>query len=887
MKKRLTIIFVILFIFLGLGASTYFLFYQPKEKVVDETQESTSDTDYSANGNSDSEDIAVLSSQVHTYMGADAETVNEAIQSVEYVNSELVLRFSEDTSVELATLGIDELFWLDGNENTPLGDTYIGKVVSNIKENGEIVLSIESPMLDEVFDEVYFDDEFEITTENINSISTIEGVEITPVSAIPTDFMETNFTGSETEQIDLIYNNEVQSRNNNTAEVQCGNFVISVDVDFKNLLGIKKKPGSDLKEDSEDEKLIKGDTKCKITGKIGVEDLAIHGKIDWKKQQYGLKEFSLGVSGKQVAHIALDFSLEGEVSGATTNREIGNQLKLKGLKEKVFPIAYFDCTPKKIVKLTAYGIDANKQIKKHYELTPFSCGFMLYMDIYGNLSIGIKGNMDYSDEFDNTWIMIENNQFINKFEGKSNPQRYFSVDIGAHGDADIHIGASALLYLFNINVADVAIMKFGAEVEGKGHFVATTANEEDEGFNGNFYARLYLKVIDVKAAIKTQVKLWKIKEAVSFEYENILFDFTLAETGQKKDIHYNPDTMRWSKMTAEDADYIYYKGINGKLLREKKSGSKQKIVIYENEFFSICGLDQSYLYILEPMEEQTYNVRKINKDGTTDKVIIEDVKYVFMFKDDDIYYVPAFSSKQIYKMNRSTLKEEKMCEFDYNVEYMNEENGMFFVVTREESLFSWLWGSSCNYYRISYEGEIQQEYGANILPQDCLKYMFSDYIVASRLVSNGYLRVTATEVYWLSKDMQTSVETEGVSGWNPTDKGIFTERSGVDGKYEIILYQAENGENKAITTVSSSTSFFTLVQDRKGKWYFMDQTDTDLELYQMDEQLQRKKLLAKISLNEIPCDMNNCSMEMINNKIIFYTMPDWSKSEVIYRYDLY
>lgn len=393
----------------------------------------------------------------------------------------------------------------------------------------------------------------------------------------------------------------------------------------------------------------------------------------------------------------------------------------------------------------------------------------------------------------------------------------------------------------------------------------------------------------MKVNFKIQVKLWALKGSANLKLEHTFFDITLAETGQKKDIHYNPDTMKWSKITAEDEKYIYYKGLNGKVLREQKGkDSMQRKVIYEKNIFAFCGMDQSYLYVLEPAEEQSYNVRKINKDGTTSKIILEEVKYVLLFKDDDIYYVPSFSENQIYKMNRSTLEEEKFCEFeDCTVEYMSDENDQLFVVTQEEGLIFMFLGPDCLYYRVAKNGDILQKYESDISPQDCMKTTFSNYVTAYLLVTNGYLRETAEKVYWLSHDTQTVVETETISGWHPTEQGIFTEQNGAEGKYDVVLYQAANGEKMTVTTVNSKTAFFTFVQDQTGKWYFMDQTETDLELYQMDEQLHRKSLIAKISLQDIPCDLENCNMEIVNRKLFFYTMTDWSKSKVLYRYNLY
>ena len=172
-------------------------------------------------------------------------------------------------------------------------------------------------------------------------------------------------------------------------------------------------------------------------------------------------------------------------------------------------------------------------------------------------------------------------------------------------------------------------------------------------------------------------------------------------------------------------------------------------------------------------------------------------------------------------------------------------------------------------------------------PQQCIKDDMGNYYAAFELISNGYLRETAATGYRLSADEGNYVEAEGISGWNPTEKGILTELDGEDGKYNVVLYQAEDGSSRVITSVSSRTAFFTFEQDEAGYWYYMDQTETELELYRMDESMTTKTKIATVSLDEIPCNMDECDMEMVDNRIFFYTMPSWSESEVLYRYNLY
>ena len=883
MKKKIKWILLLIVLLIGLGTACFFLFYQPKAKVVDEIKDGKQyGKENSKDGGSNNEDTAVLNENVHFYIDADAEKINQAIMEVESVSRELIVKFDKNTDAELAALKEGELFWLEGNKDTPFKDTYIGKVVSNTVNGQEILLSVKAPMMDEVFDELHLNDEMQINPENVNNISTVEGVTITPVKSIPADFLKTANTRHTEEIINLNYDKPKTAEMLKTASSELGSFVIEFDTDISGLL--------DIVQNSES---IPGfEKKCKLTGKMGLEDLRINYNADWNKESYGMKELSVGVSGKQVAKAGFELSMDGEIIGDKTKWDLGTAVKMQGLEEKMFPIAYFDCTPAKAVILKPkttgkIGSEINKKIKESYKMMPLSCGFMVYIDIYGNLSLKFTMDYDYSDELESKLVLVKDNKFVSKFEGKSDPNETYTSKLEAQADADIHIGASAMAYFFNINMADVALAKIGAEAEGKGTFQATSDKEADEGADVSFYARLYLKAIDAKARLKVQMNLWNLLEAEKeLSFEGTLLDMTLSETGQRKDAHYDKESMTWKKMTAEDKDAVYYKGLNGKLFREDKKGYSKK-AIYDDEFFSICGLDQSYIYLLQASEDEKYNVRRVNKDGTTSKIILKDVKYVLMMKDENLYYVPSFSPKDIYTLDRTTLKEKQYTSFPEEVEYMARDKDGFYIVTQKENAFAWLMGPDCMYYRISDNGEVLQTYDDRLAPEDNLKEEFEQYRAAYKLVSNGYLRETAQNVYWLSKSPGVSVETEGISGWHPTEDGIFTEQDNEDGTHEVILYSAQDGVPREIIKVSGTQTFFTFVQDKKKNWYYMDQTETDLELYKMDSDFKNAKLIDKISRKLIVSDEEDCSMEIVDNRIFFYTMPEWSESEVLYRCNLF
>lgn len=886
MRKKIFLIFLLLLLALAGSALWLFFFHQPEPVVTDEIQGESSET--GADGGENRENEGVLNKNIHIYTGDDAQAVNESITSVEFGDNGLILRFAGDTESGPALLGKGDIFWLDGSESTPLKETYIGKVTSNILQGEERAVTVESPMIDEVFDELYLDGEFAVSADNIKTISTVDGVTVTPVEAVPADFLEVAPEENVGAENTAMYTELAHVQDTAALSADLGNFVLEIDADLTELLNIVdsgKNAQSESKQTQDDIASVKDS--CKVTGRIGLEDLKLSFTADYDKEEYGMKELSAGVSGRQVFSAGLDMSISGEVSGKTTEADVLGFIKLQGLKKKVFPIAYFDCTSSVPVSISGIGNTLNKNIESKNKYMPFSCGFMVYIDIYGNLSLDMKMNYSYADAFENNLVLVRENKIIGSFESSADePEIDYYTGIRASADADVHIGTSALLYLFNINIVDVGIAKAGGEILGTGSLEASSDEEKDSGLNASFYARLYVKILDVKAAIKAQANLWRLSLNEGFDWEETMLDLTLLETGQKRDTHFDENSMTWHKMTAEDENSFYYKGMNGNLLRESKD-LLSRTTLYEGDFFSICGLDQSYIYVLEPAEDESYDVRRIGKDGTVTKIILEDVKYVLRMGEDVFYYVPAFSDNQIYTLDRYSLEKAKFAQFEDDVELMSKEDDGFLVTVQEDNAFSWLLGPECKYYLLSEDGQTLELYEDNLTPQQCVKEDNGTYYAAFEIVSNGYLRETAIKGYWLSENEQASVEAEGFSGWHPTERGIFTELEREDGLYDVILYQASDGSSRKITETDSANAFFTFVQDDTGDWYYMDQTETELVLYRMDVLFAEKEKIDTISLEEIPCDMENCTMELVNNRIFFYTMPSWSDSEVLYRYNLY
>jgi len=165
----------------------------------------------------------------------------------------------------------------------------------------------------------------------------------------------------------------------------------------------------------------------------------------------------------------------------------------------------------------------------------------------------------------------------------------------------------------------------------------------------------------------------------------------------------------------------------------------------------------------------------------------------------------------------------------------------------------------------------------------------------------------ATEMHWLSKDKSTNVLTECVSGWNYFETGIVTTLNNDTfmekvedpdaepdaeprlvpvAPYKMVLYRAADGVRQDMIPVHSNQAFFTLQQTPSGDWYFFDQTDEELILYNMASDFSKKIPVKTFSLDELNCNLNDCAMEIMDNTIYFYTITNYETSQVLYRYDI-
>ena len=938
-KKVVTKIIAIMLLILVVagGIVGYIALFHQKEAVInDYTENSQEEESTFGSESTGNEPEVVISSNVNMFTEEEAEKINESIQSVQFMNTGIHLQAAKGSALD--NMGIGDIFYLEGNENTPLGEIYIGKITSKSEDETENTYIVEAPMVDEVFDVLKFEYSQIMMIDNISDIQTMEGVNVVTTDNLAFDFAQT----TNHQVSNLVYQNNAEQQFQVSSGGSTEGLLFDFNIDLLKTFGLNKDTSGEFQEKYDvteggritvyrantgicyhrehcacvgrskadltlTEAVLEGFEPCylcnppllgkdknysfapslTLEGKVGLESIDFNVDYEWDiLNGSGLEELELSANGNILAQAEVKSNLELEFGGRTTTINVPvADVKFQGLKEKLFPLAFIGYngtfTP---------VVSGNENIRALTGAVPVTVGAMVYIDISGNVSVSARAYIDYNQSFHYKNCVVRNGEWVLESDIKSNPVLNTGIETEVQGDMDAHLGCSIDLYVFNLNVVDLALAEFGGEAEGtlKIDYSNETQRDSDSAISGSYYMRLYLKLLELNIRLKTQIELWNVVDvSKDLSYTLLYLDKTLAEWGSKNPVRFYSGTMSYSTVTAQDEEAFYYKNTDGNLIREIDG---YKTTIYDKGFFSICGIDESYIYVLKAKGEETYDIYRISKEGKINKKIVVDVLECFTMDEEYLYYLSEFDKTSIYRINRESLKEEVFADFKDSVTFMEKQEEAFYVVTEDENSFAAFFGRSpLRYYLIDVSGNLIEEYGEN---PDISQYFYSshgNYYKAAKMMSSGYLRNVAQKIYWVSRDKQQNVLVEQVSGWNTFDEGICTtlnnENTGQE-PYTIVLYQAENGQRVEMTDVYSDQAFFTLCKGDNGNWYFFDQTEQELILYELRGNFSGKRAVKKFSLNEFPCNLSECSMEIMDNRLYLYTMPDSQSSQVLYRYDI-
>ena len=889
-KKLFIILLIIIILFVALFIA-YQVRYNYKTKINDITSEANigSYIEDLQKIKEENDNAAVLSNGVETFIAEDADKINNAIEQVTPLNNGNVqTTFNTNVDNKVKDLTKGEIFYIEGDENGKFPQGFFGKVVSNTQNEENTTLITESPKVDEIFDMLDIDISEELTPENMQSIIPMKGVTVSSVDSKNNTVVAKKLNSTNPTKVDTLTHVVYEDTNLETkkiAETESNTITdqISVEADFSEML---QDVAKETLKGKVDEKVLEN-LYLKVSMEANFEKLGINSKIDFDLS--GLHDLYFDVEKDIGVKSTIESGIELSIDKKETSIGSDEIIKLCGLDQKMFPLFYIDIGTKKM--LTVFGGKISDKIEDLTASLPISVGVIVYIDLDGNLKVGLSVEGSYESRTGNRLAIVENDEWKFSNEELYNEEKVsVSVTGEATASADLNTGVDVLINISSVNIADVALAKIGIEVEAKATLkigverindvITPTQESSIDG-----HLRLYLKILDIDIKFKLKNQLIPI----SVQRNMTIFDITLLELGEKPETYYNDETMKIGQVSGEDTDFNYYKTNYGMLVKESKS-DKWKQTIYSKGFDQLCAMDASYIYVTVPGDNGTFDIVRIDKDDDNIyRTVVESVLYVLEEDDQYIYYLSEDEENIIYRYKRDNGETEQFMTFDYHVQLMHEqEDGNFYVITKEDNMVAALFGEETNYYYVvNKDKKILNDYGSEpTVDQYYIEKVEDNYYVAQKFYTHERTRPTATEVVFMGSNKSLQVQTITDAGWKSTSLGIVAEQQIEGGTgYNMVVYATPNGEMRTITPVTSRYAMFTLSESDSGEWYFFDQEEDAVVLYKLDANLANKTEVKRFPNEEFRCQMEDCSMENTDNVLYFYQINN-DDTDVLYRYDL-
>ena len=349
------------------------------------------------------------------------------------------------------------------------------------------------------------------------------------------------------------------------------------------------------------------------------------------------------------------------------------------------------------------------------------------------------------------------------------------------------------------------------------------------------------------------------------------------------------DTMDYTNVSAYDTEHIFYKSLDGKLMRENRDGSVGRICVFDEEFITICGIDASFIYLKRTSSDgDGFNIEAVEKSGNLRKIVLNNI-YSLQLMDGNYFYFTRDDQKNVLKrIHRSTFKEEDFSVFNEDVELVLKQKDSFYVLTNKDSIVSIFFGHDVRNYYIDMSGKIIKDLGESPAVQDLPTGSIDSDSKRTRYLSNGYLRTGASDVYYKLSD-GSYIPTEHTSGWSYMDNGIIVAIKNRDSSskypYEIAYYTGGNADPKHIADVWSDQAMFTLCKSADSKYYFFDQHEDVLSFNEVQNGIQ--SVFKEFNSTQLNCDLNQCGATIQLDRVYFYTMVNEHDARVLDRYDVF
>lgn len=948
-RKKFIIAFLLCFCLVAMGAGALFYFYPDGIPLFGENDPSSSQPTSRGGSASPAEDgpngdhyssagtpppsgnAGVIRSSVKLLDEEQSQSMQSQITEMNYTDTDnLSLTFGSSLPKVLTTMKKEDVLFLPVISGGVFSQTYIGKIEAMGMADGKAFIELSTPAIDEVFDKLALNIDTTLTKQNLVSADLLPGVSI---SYEKKDF-DAVFSASspQGEAAQPAIYTHIQGQSPHVLSLAASDSeplqaILKIEnLDLAKIFRLAKV----LPEKPKDNQMegYEGDNNLSLmlNGEIGFQNIHVYHDIDFDiKQKWLFQDLVVGATGEFAAKFKVDTNLmdmdmndvlRQARSGFDPSKDNDKFVKdfgvisLEALKENTFPIAHL------MWNVGSVPMIRPGSIKSEEMLAPLSIGVVISADIEGNITMKAFAEIQFTKKLDTGKLeVIRDSQLSFRNGGSINAQEKdafaWKFGLESSGDLDFQlINLNISAYIFNLNVLRFTATGIGTEVAGsaKAAFTQDGVSEEDTGLSGylNVYSRLLLKcniaaktklfvrqryareqaIIDTKKVEAGEVTLLNLDYTWELWKHNHL---TLGDLST----NYDTETMGYNQISAYDENHIYYKDINGYLTKISKKDGSDRATIMNDTFFIIVGIDNSYVYVMkESPDSAGFDLYRVSKKGTSSRMIQQGIANCVMQDSSHLYFIPADQQNICKKIDKHTLIASSFVTLENNDEKIqslyNRNDNEYLLITMEESMFSFLVGPEIRYYAVPKTGEAA--FSLPIEYVNFLKEQFTGYTAVTHMTSYGFLRNTAEEVFWESRDGSLNKKIQGISGWSPKEEGIFIQLDNPDqasrNEYPYVIARSlpENGEIEMLWKAASKQAFFTL-NKYNGQWYFIDQTASDFILYCTDTPGGDLKELERVPISTFGSGLDTCSMSITDGRMFFFAI-DGSRCNLLYRYDI-
>jgi len=463
---------------------------------------------------------------VKVFSDSDAMAINASITSIERLDSsfengeKLEIKLSKSQEELFNDLRRGDTFVLEGDPESPFGDTYILKVDSIYSSNDETTLRTTQPYFDEVFDSVALNINEPLREDNLVASSAAPGVEL-HFGNIDEEFGLTEAaSGLNTRYAATEYAYEFADP------------IFTIDFDMKKATD----------DDDDDSGVLETDPlhwDFKASGKFGIKDLRAYMIYDMPAPLQ-FNELFFGVRGEKFVEIDISADLNASFGAKATSIKkniLGLDIKASALDEKLIPLGIWQFAGTTPMYIT------NPQYKK-LRIMP-SIFFMLYMDAEGNISFETTASFQrVNDTFNGGLRLFEDGKPVMKMESypynvgnkgeAEEVQDVWSIESQLEARTEITmLGGSVLFCIAGLNIGEIGLFRLGLEAEGKIGVKASSDKglETPTPQNSSLYLRGFVKLIEVNVRLKASAEFFRRNWSGGFDFNHCLVDITLFLLG--------------------------------------------------------------------------------------------------------------------------------------------------------------------------------------------------------------------------------------------------------------------------------------------------------------------------------------------------------------------